>query len=191
MPFDISVVPSMGSTAKSHSGPSPLPTSSPLYSIGALSFSPSPMTTTPRMDTEFTSSRMASTAAPSPPSLSPRPTHRPAAMAPASVTLTSSRARFRSGASPREGLIGADCPISGLGCGSWDTGGVTTEPQPAPKPAKSRLLHDGRDMFWSIGPLVLACILFAGLLGMCSFQGSGPGTGPAPDYDAPAALQAD
>src|SRR5512139_4067820 len=149
------------------------------------------MTTTPRMDTEFTSSRMASTAAPSPPSFSPRPTHRPAAMAPASVTLTSSRARFRSGASPREGLIGADCPISGLGCGSWDTGGVTTEPQPAPKPAKSRLLHDGRDMFWSIGPLVLACILFAGLLGMCSFQGSGPGAGPAPDYDAPAALQAD
>ena len=59
------------------------------------------MTTTPRIDTELTSSRIASTAAPSPPSLSPRPTQRPAAMAPASVTRTSSRARLRSGASPR------------------------------------------------------------------------------------------
>ena len=101
MPLLISVVPSTGSTAKSHSGPSPLPTSSPLNSIGASSFSPSPMTTTPRIDTELTSSRIASTAAPSPPSLSPRPTQRPAAMAPASVTRTNSRARLRSGASRR------------------------------------------------------------------------------------------
>ena len=44
------------------------------------------------------SARMASTAAPSPPFLSPRPTQRPAAMAAASVTRTSSRARLRSGA---------------------------------------------------------------------------------------------
>ena len=42
--------------------------------------------------------RIACTAAPSAPFLSPRPTHRAAAMAPASVTLTSSRARLRSGA---------------------------------------------------------------------------------------------
>src|ERR1700722_1403306 len=101
MPLLISVVPSTGSTAKSQSGPSPLPTSSPLYSIGALSFSPSPITTTPRIDTEFTSSRIASTAARSPPSLSPRPTQRPAAIAPASVTRTSSSARWRAGASRR------------------------------------------------------------------------------------------
>ncbi len=46
-------------------------------------------------------------------------------------------------------------------------------------------------MFWSIAPLVLACIVLAGVLGMCSFQASGPGAGPAPSYDAPAALQAD
>jgi hypothetical protein len=46
-------------------------------------------------------------------------------------------------------------------------------------------------MFWSIAPLVLACIVLAGVLGMCSFQPNGPGPGPAPDYDAPAALQAD
>src|SRR5947209_6278511 len=99
MPLLISVVPSIGSTATSHSGPSPLPTSSPLYSIGASSFSPSPITTTPRIDTEPTNLRMASTAAPSPPFLSPRPTQRPAAIAAASVTRTSSIARLRSGSS--------------------------------------------------------------------------------------------
>ena len=46
-------------------------------------------------------------------------------------------------------------------------------------------------MFWSIAPLVAACIILAGVLGMCSFAPSGPGQGPAPGYDAPAALQAD
>ncbi len=70
---------------------------------------------------------------------------------------------------------------------------MTTQPQPAPapKPAKSRLLQDGRDMFWSIAPLVLACIVLAGVLGMCSLQGTGPVEGPAPSFDAPAALRAD
>jgi len=68
---------------------------------------------------------------------------------------------------------------------------MTTQPGPAPKPPKSRLLQDGRDMFWSIAPLVIACIVLAGILGMCSFQPSGPGKGPAPSYDAQAALQAD
>ena len=68
---------------------------------------------------------------------------------------------------------------------------MTTEPLPAPKPAKPRLLQDGRDMFWSIAPLVIACIVLAGVLGMCSFSPSGPGKGPTPTYDAPAALQAD
>ena len=46
-------------------------------------------------------------------------------------------------------------------------------------------------MFWSIAPLVLACLVLAGVLGMCSFQASGPAEGPAPSYNAPAALQAD
>jgi hypothetical protein len=68
---------------------------------------------------------------------------------------------------------------------------MTTQPQPAPKPAKPRLLQDGRDMFWSIAPLVIACIVLAGVLGMCSFAPNGPGKGPTPTYDAPAALQAD
>lgn len=46
-------------------------------------------------------------------------------------------------------------------------------------------------MFWSIGPLIVACIVLAGVLGMCSFQASGPAEGPVPTYDAPGALQAD
>jgi hypothetical protein len=55
-------------------------------------------TTTPFIDTVLTSKRIAFTAAASAPFLSPRPTHRAAAIAPASVTRASSRARFRSGA---------------------------------------------------------------------------------------------
>jgi len=51
MPLLIRVVPSIGSTATSTSGPSPLPTRSPLNSMGASSFSPSPITTTPRIET--------------------------------------------------------------------------------------------------------------------------------------------
>ncbi|HTM85089.1 MAG TPA: DUF4245 domain-containing protein [Mycobacterium sp.] len=68
---------------------------------------------------------------------------------------------------------------------------MSSQPEPAPKPAKPRLLQDGRDMFWSLGPLVVACILLAGLVGMCSFQPSGVHNGPVPDYDADAALHAD
>src|ERR1700742_3866069 len=150
------------------------------------------MTTTPRMDTEFTSWRIASTAAPSPPSLSPRPTQRPAAMAPASVTRTSSRARLRSGASRREpALMVANCPRAGLQLRSWDTRAMTTQPEPTAKPAKPRLLQDGRDMFWSIAPLVVACIVLAGLVGMCSFSPGGINRGPVPSYDGSSALRAD
>ncbi len=68
---------------------------------------------------------------------------------------------------------------------------MTEQRQPVPKPAKPRLLQDGRDMFWSIAPLVLACIVLAGVLGMCSFQAGGPGSGPVPEFDAPTVLQAD
>src|SRR6476469_996275 len=142
------------------------------------------------MDTELTNSRMASTAAPSPPSLSPRPTQRPAAIAPASVTRTSSRARLRSGASPRDGVMPAILPSVGARIGAGILAVVTTEPQPVPRPAKPRLLQDGRDMFWSLAPLVAVCIVLAAVLGMCSFAPGGPSPAPAPDYDAPAALQA-
>src|ERR1700756_2484692 len=83
----------------------------------------------------------------------------------------------------------------------WDTRRVTEEPQPnadmagepvpAPRPAKPRLLQDGRDMFWSLAPLVIGCILLAGLVGMCSFQPIGTNRGVIPSYDAAAALRAD
>ncbi|CAM5710197.1 hypothetical protein SVIOM342S_05652 [Streptomyces violaceorubidus] len=106
MPLAVSVVPSIGSTAMSTSAPVPSPTRSPLKSIGASSFSPSPMTTTPFIETVWTRVRMARTAAPSAPFLSPRPTQRPAAIAAASVTRTSSMARLRSGAS--EGTSSSD-----------------------------------------------------------------------------------
>ena len=65
------------------------------------------------------------------------------------------------------------------------------QPQPVPKPEKNRLFQDGRDMFWSMAPLVLACLALAGLLGMCSFQGKGPSIGKIPSYDAVGALNAD
>ena len=71
---------------------------------------------------------------------------------------------------------------------------VAGEPAPAAGPvakaAKPRLLQDGRDMFWSLMPLVLGCIVLAGLVGMCSFQLGGT-KGTIPSYDAPAALRAD
>ncbi|OBA75000.1 hypothetical protein A5641_26390 [Mycobacterium sp. 1554424.7] len=65
------------------------------------------------------------------------------------------------------------------------------EPAPSPRPAKPRLLQDGRDMFWSLMPLVIGCILLAGLVGMCSFQPVGTNKGAIPAYDAAAALRAD
>ena len=85
----------------------------------------------------------------------------------------------------------ADCPRGGLPIGSWDTRAVTSQPEPSAKPAKPRLLQDGRDMFWSIAPLVVACIVLAGVVGMCSFSPGGINRGPVPSYDAAGALKAD
>src|SRR5271168_3280736 len=112
-PCAVSVVPSMGSTAMSVSGGVPSPIFSPLNSIGALSFSPSPMTTIPSMGTLDRTVRMASTAAASAPSLSPRPIQRLAAIAAASVTRTRSMARLRSGAW-RDVTTGLDPTWSGI-----------------------------------------------------------------------------
>ena len=46
-------------------------------------------------------------------------------------------------------------------------------------------------MFWSLAPLVLACVVLAGLVGMCSVRPAGPSDGAAPTYDAAAALRVD
>jgi Protein of unknown function (DUF4245) len=46
-------------------------------------------------------------------------------------------------------------------------------------------------MFWSIAPLVLACVVLAGIVGMCSFAPGGSNRGPVPSYDAAGALRAD
>ncbi|CAB4824050.1 unannotated protein [freshwater metagenome] len=97
IPFAVSDVPSMGSTATSQCGPSWFPTCSPLWSMGALSFSPSPITTTPAMSTVLIMARIAFTAASSARFFSPRPTHGAAAIAAVSVTRISSRAKLRSG----------------------------------------------------------------------------------------------
>ena len=96
-PFASGRVPSMGSTAISTWGGSPLPRCSPLKSMGASSFSPSPMTMMPSISTSFSTNRMASTEALSAAILSPRPIKRPAASAAASVTRTRSSARLRVG----------------------------------------------------------------------------------------------
>ena len=46
-------------------------------------------------------------------------------------------------------------------------------------------------MFWSMAPLIVVCVVLAGVLGMCSFAPKGPGQGPVMPYDTSAALQAD
>src|SRR5688572_8638819 len=73
------------------------------------------MTTTPSIGTVSSRTRMASTAAPSAASFSPLPTQRPAAMAAASVTRTSSRAKFRSGLAPER----TSCEITPIGPGAY------------------------------------------------------------------------
>jgi hypothetical protein len=62
---------------------------------------------------------------------------------------------------------------------------------PVARPPKPRLLQDGRDMFWSLAPLVIGCILLAGIVGMCSFQPGRKNEGAIPPYDVVAALHAD
>src|SRR3546814_20038605 len=79
-------------------GPLPvaLPTFSPLYSIGAPSRSPSPITTVPSIYRVLNAARIASTAAASAAFSSPRPISFAAATAAASVTRTISSTSTRS-----------------------------------------------------------------------------------------------
>src|SRR3989337_989938 len=97
------VVPSRGSTAMATRGVSDAPTSPPIKRIGASSRSPSPITTRPLNCTALKALRIAWTAAWSAATLSPRPISLAAASAAASVTRTTSSARFRSTAPPFHG----------------------------------------------------------------------------------------
>src|SRR5918912_2781488 len=175
------------------------------------------MTTTPRIETVPMSWRIASTAAPSPPFLSPRPTQRPAAMAAASVTRTSSMARLRSGASRRRAgrsfiaalsSSTAPGPPEGAGelapilarrvpIGTGTMQGVSTaspsssgEPGPPAKPPRSALSM--RDLLGAIALLVVVVLALGGLTRGCSFAPGGPTTDPSagPTVDAPAQLRA-
>ena len=83
-------VPSKGSTATSTRGPYPVPNFSPIYSIGASSISPSPITTVPFIGIVSNTSRIADVAAPSASSFFPRPIQRADDKAAASVTRTNS-----------------------------------------------------------------------------------------------------
>jgi hypothetical protein len=46
-------------------------------------------------------------------------------------------------------------------------------------------------MFWSLAPLVAACVLLAGLAGTCSFRPGASGPAMVPSHDVAAALHAD
>ncbi|WP_327110051.1 DUF4245 domain-containing protein [Nocardia sp. NBC_01730] len=56
---------------------------------------------------------------------------------------------------------------------------------------KPRILNDYRDLFWSLIPLVLIAVVFAGLASQCSFAANGPTQGQIPHFDVQAALTAD
>ncbi|WP_280398907.1 DUF4245 domain-containing protein [Nocardia carnea] len=56
---------------------------------------------------------------------------------------------------------------------------------------KPRIMNDYRDLVWSLIPLVLIAVVFAGLTSQCSFAANGPTTGPVPSFDAAAALRSD
>ncbi|ABG97643.1 conserved hypothetical protein [Rhodococcus jostii RHA1] len=56
---------------------------------------------------------------------------------------------------------------------------------------KPRILHNNRDMVWSLVPLVLFCVLIAGIASQCTFSPGGPTSGPIPSFDVDAALKYD
>src|SRR4051812_1963631 len=136
------------------------------------------MTTVPCIEIELISFRMASTAAPSPPSLSPRPTHRPAASAAASVTRTSSRARLRSSSSRLRTVsirrswheVVSGARIRYLPCRLCDDREVSTTPAPVP-PTRAR--RPGRDMALSLAVLLIPVFLLVGVYRVV-FSGEAP-----------------
>lgn len=55
-------------------------------------------------------------------------------------------------------------------------------------PSKPRHLLNGRDMAYSIIPLVLVCLVLAGASRACSFSPQGPTAGPVPTVDVGSSL---
>ena len=56
---------------------------------------------------------------------------------------------------------------------------------------KPRILQNNRDLALSLIPLVIICLIVAGLAGQCSFSPGGPTQGEIPHYEASAVLQRD
>ncbi|WP_431964640.1 DUF4245 domain-containing protein [Nocardia sp. bgisy134] len=56
---------------------------------------------------------------------------------------------------------------------------------------KPRILHDYKDLFFSLIPLVLIAVVFAALASQCSFAAKGPTPGQIPHFDVNAALKTD
>ncbi|WP_187686926.1 DUF4245 domain-containing protein [Nocardia wallacei] len=56
---------------------------------------------------------------------------------------------------------------------------------------KPRIMHDYRDLFWSLIPLVLICLVIAAIASQCSFSADGPTPGRIPNFDVHAALRDD
>ncbi|NEW42293.1 DUF4245 domain-containing protein [Nocardia cyriacigeorgica] len=56
---------------------------------------------------------------------------------------------------------------------------------------KPRIMNDYRDLFWSLIPLALIAVVFAGLASQCSFSADGPTQGQIPSFDAKTALESD
>ena len=84
----VNFVPSSGSTAISNLGPVNVPSCSPIYSIGASSISPSPITTVPYISILFNAILKGSTAPLSAAILSPLPINFEAPYAAFSVAFT-------------------------------------------------------------------------------------------------------
>lgn len=56
---------------------------------------------------------------------------------------------------------------------------------------KPRILQNSRDMALSLLPLVLLCVILAGIASQCTFHPGGPKPGPVPNFDIDAAMQYD
>ncbi len=67
--------------------------------------------------------------------------------------------------------------------GGCDTGVVAAD--------KPRLFHSNRDLALSLIPLVIICLVVAGLAGQCSFSPGGPSQGQIPHYEAGPVLRTD